>query len=265
MARAPLKSLTQPKIMNYNNILLVLLLASCTITAKTEKIENLSQIEQEEKKPSLDDLFYAVIKQGDIQAIQKFIYAQKNRQEFINKGLNLAARLNKIDLIHYFLQIGANIDSKDGCGWAPLHYAVNNDNLEAAQILLIAGAHKDILTWWCRVSPIFIAIERSNLDMVKLLVQARVRLDIKSYWLGHNVLHATIDANDDRILEYLIHVGAPLNTRDGLDRTPFMYASQRGCSRLMEVIAAAHPIITTKDILWIETTLKKQEDELLKK
>ena len=56
------------------------------------------------------------------------------------RALNWAALGNRVDAIRFLLRRGASIDMTNRTGFTPLHHAAEAGSLEAAEVLLAAGA-----------------------------------------------------------------------------------------------------------------------------
>jgi len=84
------------------------------------------------------------ISKGDIEIVKKFIEGGTN----VNKKLNgmtplmYAARYNKVDIIKYLLQKGADRDIKDSQGFTALKYAELSNAFEAIAILKSSSVYE---------------------------------------------------------------------------------------------------------------------------
>lgn len=58
-----------------------------------------------------------------------------------DQPLHIAALWGDSELIETFLEAGADIDSAGEYGFTPLHYAIQQDNVEAARLLIERGAN----------------------------------------------------------------------------------------------------------------------------
>lgn len=92
--------------------------------------------------------------------------------------LHLACISNHIDAAKLLLANGANIDKQDGDGWAPLHYAADNDYYEMCEYLIDQGADMNLVN----IDGNF-AYDLANVAISKLLI--RKGFDLKNEYLEH--------------------------------------------------------------------------------
>ncbi len=74
----------------------------------------------------------------DYEPIVKRLVDRNNVNTAVSKGetpFSLAVKLNKVNLVRYFLEIGANADFKDSRGKTLLAYAIENNLREVASVL----------------------------------------------------------------------------------------------------------------------------------
>jgi hypothetical protein len=88
-------------------------------------------------------------------------------------ALHLAAKEGQTDILSILLQTGFDVDSKDeGTGRTPLHQCVMNGHVEAAKVLLEAGAIVNAVDNEGD-SVIFTAVKARHPNMVELLLSYR--------------------------------------------------------------------------------------------
>lgn len=86
------------------------------------------------------------ISKGEIETVKKFI---ENRTK-VNKKLNgltplmYAARYNKVEIIQYLLQKGADCDIKDSQGFTALNYAELSNAYEAIAVLKSSSGNEQV-------------------------------------------------------------------------------------------------------------------------
>jgi len=116
------------------------------------------------------------IRNYHINIIEKLIVAGANVN--INTGtifrpLQIAAQVNKTDVVKLLLEHGAEVDGVNPAShivWTPLHYAANKGNIELVKILINAGADVNAFTEDGE-TPIDLAEDAGNNQTVEVLQQ----------------------------------------------------------------------------------------------
>jgi ankyrin repeat protein len=88
--------------------------------------------------------------------------------EMISSPLHFAVNNNRFEIANVLLQNGADINARNKHGMTPLHLAAMNGNTELAQMLLSHNARKDIRDYWGQ-SALMYATKRQHPDIEKLL------------------------------------------------------------------------------------------------
>ncbi len=107
-------------------------------------------------------------------------------QELINHGYNIndvwnknnfIFRVNNVKILKFVLDLGANPDNQDikglGCN-SPLRMAISNNNRQAVEILLNAGANINEQSY--NGSPLSFAIQRGKAEIIELLLERGANL-----------------------------------------------------------------------------------------
>ena len=132
-------------------------------------------------------------------------------------ALHEAAKHNKnTAIVGVLLEHGLRfLNSHDGGGGAPLHYAAGSRNIGAAKALIVAGADVNLEERWFAATPLQYAAKRDdNTDMIALLVSAGADVN-KVDCDGDTPLHdAAKYAGTTTTLEALLKAGADANARN---------------------------------------------------
>uniref|UniRef100_A0A6P6XRZ9 Poly [ADP-ribose] polymerase n=1 Tax=Dermatophagoides pteronyssinus TaxID=6956 RepID=A0A6P6XRZ9_DERPT len=84
--------------------------------------------------------------------------------------LHFAAGYNRIDVVEYLLEHGANVRAKDKGGLVPLHNACSYGHFEVAELLLKKGANVNATDLW-KYTALHEAASKGKIDIVKLLLR----------------------------------------------------------------------------------------------
>jgi ankyrin repeat protein len=144
-----------------------------------------------------------------------------NKQSFT--PLMVAAE-HSFDIIPLLLEKGARLEDKDVDGATALLVAISNNNKEAVELLLKAGADANA----CNKNdstPLMNAAEFFA-ESIPLLIAKGARLEDKTK-LGSTALMYAIFNNNKEAVELLLEAGADANARNKNDSTPLIYAAER--------------------------------------
>ena len=110
---------------------------------------------------------------GEIEVISiesALLFESKVNKEFLD-----AAQFNITWLVRYYFRQGANIDYQNDKGYAALHYAVMNDNIEMAFYLMSNGAYANMdITGYDQTTPQDLAMEKSNAKLTMFFCEWKV-------------------------------------------------------------------------------------------
>nr|XP_046916564.1 LOW QUALITY PROTEIN: poly [ADP-ribose] polymerase tankyrase-2-like [Dermatophagoides farinae] len=84
--------------------------------------------------------------------------------------LHFAAGYNRIDVVEYLLEHGADVRAKDKGGLVPLHNACSYGHFEVAELLLKKGANVNATDLW-KYTALHEASSKGKIDIVKLLLR----------------------------------------------------------------------------------------------
>ncbi|XP_051272906.1 poly [ADP-ribose] polymerase tankyrase-2-like isoform X3 [Dicentrarchus labrax] len=113
-------------------------------------------------------------KTGDVETVKKLCTMQnvnctdvEGRQ---STPLHFAAGYNRLAVVQFLLQHGADVHAKDKGGLVPLHNACSYGHYEVAELLVIHGAVVNVADLW-KFTPLHEAAAKGKYDICKLLLQ----------------------------------------------------------------------------------------------
>ncbi|XP_076154616.1 poly [ADP-ribose] polymerase tankyrase-2-like isoform X2 [Alosa pseudoharengus] len=113
-------------------------------------------------------------KSGDLDVVKKLCTLQnvncrdvEGRQ---STPLHFAAGYNRVGVVEYLLQHGADVHAKDKGGLVPLHNACSYGHYEVAELLVIHGAVVNVADLW-KFTPLHEAAAKGKYEICKLLLQ----------------------------------------------------------------------------------------------
>jgi ankyrin repeat protein/uncharacterized glyoxalase superfamily protein PhnB len=189
-------------------------------------------------------------------------------------ALHLASKTGRADLVRVLLQHGADPNRREaGDNTTPLHWAAAERCLNCAKSLLEAGAdvhgygdlHElDSIGWATYFHPaksceeswelanlliergarhhIFSAITIGDLKLIRSVVEdnpASLDRRMSRYEQGQTALHFATHRKRADIVELLIDLGADIDAKDALGRTPIELAMLRGDTKAASRLRAA--------------------------
>ena len=163
--------------------------------------------------------------------------------------LLFAARDGRLDAARVLLDAGASPNAADPNGMTPLLMAITNNNLAVAQLLVDKGADVHAADWYGR-TPLWAAVEIRNLDMRSTATDNGVDRDAAMRLIA-SILDRRVDVNA-RVKEFppqrrhLLPLGS-LEWVDFTGQTAFMRAAQSADVPVMRLLLSkgADPTITT--------------------
>ena len=153
-------------------------------------------------------------------------------------ALHLAAALGHASIIKDLIELGMTTDKADSDGLMPLHWAIHERKVEAAQVLLQNGAllSQPCIYQGAKLYPVEMTVAVGDVDLLKVLLESdpfnQINFTRPIPGFG-NLLHFAIHANQSQMLEYLLssHLDTLrplLNQRDPQGRTPLQLAAFLG-------------------------------------
>ncbi|XP_036385783.1 poly [ADP-ribose] polymerase tankyrase-2 isoform X4 [Megalops cyprinoides] len=113
-------------------------------------------------------------KSGDLEVVKRLCTLQnvncrdvEGRQ---STPLHFAAGYNRVAVVEFLLQHGADVHAKDKGGLVPLHNACSYGHYEVAELLVIHGAVVNVADLW-KFTPLHEAAAKGKYEICKLLLQ----------------------------------------------------------------------------------------------
>lgn len=154
--------------------------------------------------------------------------------EDIERAMDHAIELDRVDLVKQLLQRGANVEGWDGdeIRWPRLSRALEAENLEIARCLIEAGADVNFFGV-CDTTPLMVAGAKGDLASVRLLLDH-----------GANPCNPTTDQEGWSLLMHACHGGNADVVRLLIEKYSFDYlfgtTSHSGKSVLMVAVENGH-------------------------
>ncbi|XP_058043864.1 poly [ADP-ribose] polymerase tankyrase-2 isoform X5 [Ahaetulla prasina] len=113
-------------------------------------------------------------KAGDVDTVKKLCTTQSVNCRDIegrqSTPLHFAAGYNRVSVVEYLLQHGADVHAKDKGGLVPLHNACSYGHYEVAELLVKHGAIVNVADLW-KFTPLHEAAAKGKYEICKLLLQ----------------------------------------------------------------------------------------------
>ncbi|KAK1793872.1 hypothetical protein P4O66_010697 [Electrophorus voltai] len=113
-------------------------------------------------------------KSGDLETVKKLCTLQNVNCSDVegrrSTPLHFAAGYNRVAVVEYLLEHGADVHAKDKGGLVPLHNACSYGHYEVAELLVIHGAVINVADLW-KFTPLHEAAAKGKYEICKLLLQ----------------------------------------------------------------------------------------------
>lgn len=135
------------------------------------------------------------------------------------------------------LDEGEDVNVEDYSGLTPLHWAVQDDNLEMVELLLDAGADPNYEDY-NGITPLMSGAERGFNEIVSVLIEAGADPNYVNYEEMTPLFYAVFSDNVQTV-QILLEKGADVTQRDISSMTPLMHAIQLGNRDIIDVLKEA--------------------------
>lgn len=125
-------------------------------------------------------------------------------------ALHYAVTENKLEIAQLLLEHGALVNSQSDILEAPLFLALKNKNSAMVQLLLRYGASVNEYSCHDEI-PLYVAVKKRSLKLVKLLVKAQAIVDLPSTEKRITPLFLAVQAHALEIAQFLLNHGANLD------------------------------------------------------
>ncbi len=147
---------------------------------------------------------------------------------YTSNKLIRAAQYNDVDEVKRLIGMGKKINVKNlaSDGNFPLHYAVENGNVEIVELLLNAGAKVTVKNYEKR-TPLMMLDEDASADMVNMLLRSGAAINAVDKNKNTVLILAAGNASEE-IVRVLLLNGANMNAQNKKGRTALMQAVEAG-------------------------------------
>jgi len=143
----------------------------------------------------------------------------------LNSELLKASELGDVSKINALLSAGADKDAKDANGYTPLLNATCCVKVAVVDLLLKAGANKEIGIK--KSTPLHIAAMRNSGDILERLLSAGANTNARNDD-GWTPLHLAAHKGHASVVDQLLKAGADIDAKDKKGYTPLFFAAGEG-------------------------------------
>ncbi len=168
-----------------------------------------------------------------------------------------AAQRGDTQAVRALLKEKVDVNAAQGDGMTPLHWAAFNDDLDAATLLISAGASPRATTRVGAITPLLIACKNGNPAMVKAMLDAGAGPNTANADGATALMTAAISGSADTVT-LLLKRGAAVNARESAhQQTALMFAAAEDRAAVITALAAHGA-----DLEAATTVVSLEEDKL---
>lgn len=151
-----------------------------------------------------------------------------------NQRMIAASRAGLVGEVRRLLDLGADVDAKDGANYTALMYASENGHTNVVEELLDTGADPDIRTssGW---SALLQASSENRPEVVRILLKNGANPDLQNEQEETALIQAVLE-DHIKVVEELLNVGVNLDIGNDEDKTALDIAVERGYRRSEDMI-----------------------------
>jgi ankyrin repeat protein len=152
----------------------------------------------------------------------------------VNEDFSNAAWRSDLPAIKRLISNGADVNTKDGNGYTPLHWAASNGHREVVEFLLACKADVNAKSN-SGDTPLHVAAAKGYKPEVELLLGNQADVNVKDN-KGYAPLHYAVLGRQRDVVELLLEKHAEVNARDSNGKTPLYWAAAKGYKDIAELL-----------------------------
>ncbi|QRI42734.1 ankyrin repeat protein [Cheloniid poxvirus 1] len=153
-----------------------------------------------------------------------------DRYSFINNIIRFRFA-NYDSMIDLLLEYGADVNNINDY-YAPIHFAVDNENEKILKLLIHHGADVNIKNTYNSSSPLHHAVKSINKNILKILLDNGADVDSRNRYGCTPIYYAICDNNFD-VVNILLEYGADVNVVDSSGNTPLTVGGNNYIKRII--------------------------------
>lgn len=190
------------------------------------------------KKMINTDMLIEQIQNGEFAKIknnldQHLKFKDKNKTTL----LMIAAQNGNFKVLEYLLSKKINLQATDIYGVSALGYAIGNEQIKTAQLLIDKGISLDTACSEEQKNILVCAIEVNSKELVQLIADKNKKLIQMQDSAGNTPLHIAAETSTSDILAILIKSGADLKAKNKKGEIPYDLAKQMNLQENMKLLA----------------------------
>ncbi|MBN2315392.1 MAG: ankyrin repeat domain-containing protein [Sedimentisphaerales bacterium] len=148
--------------------------------------------------------------------------------------LHCAACGNQRHIVEFFIEENVEVNAKDNRGFASLHHAGWNGRKDITELLVRNGADVDAK---CNngSTPLYWAANEGHTDVVEFLINEGANVNSRKRD-GYTPLHTACSRGLEQTAELLIEKGADINAKTDKSETPMSLAKENGHNQIVDLL-----------------------------
>ncbi|GAB1354409.1 hypothetical protein MASR1M12_31470 [Erysipelotrichia bacterium] len=153
-----------------------------------------------------------------------------------NTYLIMAIRQNNLDMVKLLAKEGYGLNTGNLRKKRPLHFTVENMDLEATSILVDYGADVNSKTD-TGLTPLHLATRNSDVSTIEFLLKKGANIDSEDQ-KRNRPLHLGTEVNNKIVVDFLLKNKAGVNMKNAEGLTPIFYAVENGNIEIVKALLA---------------------------
>ena len=179
----------------------------------------------------IEKLFHNAATNGDLEQLKKIVNSKDHEHEEETTPLHKSSQNGHLNMVKFFIRLGADVEVKSKGGWTPLHVACIEGRTDIVKFLIKKGASVNAETNKINCTPLHCA---KNPEITKILIDNGANVDAKDNddWTP---LHIAVNKTTD-IVKVLLENGAQIDTKNKDGDTPLHIASYNGQLEIVKLL-----------------------------